>query len=292
MRRLVGLLLLMLATPAFAHGDLREIRAGEPVVLRPDRAYLLFRTLQPPRVVPNSPVFLRIPTAAELDRYRQARARAYQAASPDLTRRYEEARQRQSNGAAPPRPPSLETFNFVYTEQQNVDFVSLGRPFVRGRPESLYLVETTPGDYVFYGLRYGGGSIGALHVCWCLGTVGFSADAGSITDLGYILSDRIHEVSALPELAAESGYGPSIYGPLILWGATVRPVRPDSSVPESLRTLPIRPGRYRAVGRFLEPRALAINRLAVVPGILDYDDRGRVVDPTTSRHVPDIVSSE
>lgn len=279
------LLLLLVSTPAYSHGELREIRAGEPVLLSPDRAYLLFRTLQPPGVVPNSPVFLRIPTAAELDRYRQARARAYAAALPRLTRLYEEARQRAAAGS-PPRPPSLETFNFVDAAQQNVDFVDLGRPFVRGRPESIYLVEAPPGEYVFYGLRYGNGS-GGLHLCMCLGTVGFSADAGVITDLGYILSDRVHNVSALPELRAESGFGPSSYGMLILWGATVRPTGPDSSIPDALRALSIRAGRYRAIGKFVEPRALAINRLAVVPGILEYDG-GRVIDPVSGRPVPDV----
>lgn len=291
MRRVLFLLLFMVAAPAFAHGDLREIREGEPVALRPDRAYLLFRTLQPQGVVPNSPVFMRIPTAAELNRYREARRAAYEAALPRLIQEYEQARLRQGAGRPVPQPPSFETFNFVGSEQQNTDFVALQRPYVRGRPESLYLVETIPADYVFYGLRYGDGG-GWLHVCWCLGTVGFSAEAGAITDLGYILSDRIHNVSALPELRAESGYGPSVYGPLILWGGTVRPVRPDSSVPAALRVLPIRPARYRAVGRFLEPRAMAINRLAVVPGILEYDGRGRVVDPTTGRTVPDIQAAD
>jgi hypothetical protein len=290
MRRALALLLLLLSAPAYSHGELREIRAGEAVVLRPDRAYFLFRTLQPPGVVPNSPVFLRIPTAAELDRYREARVRAYEAALPRLTRLYDEARQRRPLAGPPPQPPRLETFNFVDSDQQNVDFVDLGRAFFRGRPESFYLVEAAPGDYVFYGLRYGNGS-GGLHVCMCLGTVGFSAAAGVITDLGYILSDRVHEVSALPELRAESGFGPSSYGMLILWGATVRPTRPDSSIPEVLRALAIRAGHYRAVGRFVEPRAMAINRLAVVPGILDYDG-WRVIDPVSGRQVPDVQRSE
>jgi hypothetical protein len=285
MRAVLALLLLLLAAPADGRGDLREIRTGEPVVLRSDRAYLLFRTLQPPRVVPNSPVFLRIPTTAEMDRYRQARVRAYEAALPRLTQLYEDARRRGGAGAEP-QPPSLDSFNFVETEQRNVDFVDLGRPFVRGRPESVYLVETLPGDYVFYGMRYGNGA-GGLHLCWCLGTVGFSANGGVITDLGYILSDRVHNVSALPELSAESGFGPSSYGMLILWGGTVRPVRPDSSVPEMLRALSIHAGRYRAVGRFVEPRAMAVNRLTAVPGVLAYDG-SRVVDALTGRHVPDV----
>jgi hypothetical protein len=285
-RSFLILLVLLLASAGPARSQLREIRSGDSVSLRPDRAYVLFRTLRPRGVVPNAPVFLRIPTDQELARYRDARRRAFEAAEPALIRRYEADLQRRRRGAPAPQRPSLETFNFVSDDLRNVDTVDLGRSYLRGRPESLYLIEVLPGDYVIYGVSYGGGG-GALNLCMCLGTVGFAAEPGVITDLGYFLSDRVHEVSALPELREESGFGPSSYGMFILWGATVRPARPDSTVPEALRALPIRSARYRAVGRFVEPRALAINRLAPVPGILEYRE-GRVIDAATGREVPDV----
>lgn len=285
MRALAVLLLALLASAAHARGDLREIRPGEPVALRADRAYVLFRVPRIEGVVPNSPVFLRIPAEAELERYQEARRRAFAAAEPGLTRRHLEALRRRERDEPAPPAPSLETFDYVDPDLANVHFVDSGRPFLRGPSESVYLVEAVPGDYVLYGLRYGNGT-GALNVCMCLGTVGFRAEAGLITDLGYFLSDRVNEPSALPELRAESGLGPSSYGMFILWGATVRPVRPDSSMPDTLRPLAVRPAAYRAVGRYVEPRAMAINRLAPVPGILDYRD-GRVVDGATGRDVPD-----
>jgi len=283
MRYILALLLLIVSAPALTHGSLREIREGENVVLRPDRAYILFRSPRPDGVVPNSPVFLRIPNEDELNRYRESRSRAFAEAQPQLLQRY---RAELARGGRSGPPPSLETFNFTHDGAHNVDFVDIGRPFLRGRPESTFLVETVPGDYVLYGMRYGNGS-GGLHLCMCLGTVGFRAAPGVITDLGYFLSDRVDRPSPLSELRAESGFGPSSYGMLILAGATVRPVQPTSSMPEALRSLTVRPAAYRAVGRFVEPRAAAINRLAPVPGILDYRS-GRVIDLATGRDVPDV----
>jgi hypothetical protein len=69
-------------------------------------------------------------------------------------------------------------------------------------------------------------------------------------------------------------------------GATIRPVRPGYTIPLALRALSVRPARYRAVGKFVEPRAYLINRLVPVPGILDYRE-GRIVDVTSGEVVPD-----
>lgn len=283
-RLILAFLPLFGAQSAAAQREFREFRTpGAAVTLRPDRAYLLFRLPQPPGVYPNQPIFLRIPTADEMSRYLAARRAAFATAEPRLMREYQNRLQRRRSPSDPePRRPSLETFEFRYSATRNMNFVDFNDEYWGRIPERVYLIEALPGDYVLYGLMGWGGGIG---VCMCLGTVGFSAEPGVITDLGYFLSDLVRAESALPELRAESGFGPSSGDPT-LTGATVRPPRADSTMPPTLRSLPIRSVQYRAIGRFIEPRTYLINRLAPVPGVLDYRD-GRVIDVASGQMVPD-----
>lgn len=234
-----ALLLAPVTLAARTPREMVEIRAGDPVSIRADRAYLLFRTVRPEGVHAFEPILLRIPGAGEIAR----------------------------------------------ADVGNVQNIDAGRALLRARPESLYLVEVVPGDYVLYGIGWEAGPA-VLSVCLCLGTVGFSAQAGVVTDLGYFLADTIHDVSRIPELRANSGFGPSIHSGFLVAGATVRPPRPDTTVPDLLRGAEVRAVRYRAVGRFFDPTAGAINRLAPVPGVLAYD-QGRVVDVASGRVVPD-----
>lgn len=295
MRLLLALLLLVVSPAARATDrEMIEIREGTPVTIRTDRAYLLFRAIRPDGVRNFEPILLRIPRREEMARYDAARRAAFARAEAEQLRRRESAirqradNQRQGRPSVGSLPPllSLETFNFTFPEIQNVQNIEASRPFVRGRPESTYLVEVVPGDYVLYGISWDGGPA-FLAVCMCLGTVGFQAPAGVITDLGYFFADTVGDVSAIPELRADSGFGPSISSWHRLVGATIRPAHQGSSMPEALRTANVRPATYRAVGKFVDPSANSINRLAPVPGILAYD-RGRVVDVHTGTNVPDI----
>lgn len=284
MKRLaIAFLLLVGAQAANAERELREIRSGEAVVLRPDRAYFLFRVLRPTGSWPAEPLFMRVPSGDEMAQYDAARRAAFAAAEPRLLRDYQNQLQRRRSGSDPePQRPSLARFSFTYSEIQNLDVVDLGRTFGGEGAERIYLIEAVAGEYVLYGLSMGSGGIAT---CLCLGTVGFSAQPGEIVDLGYILSDLVRGESAHPELRAESNFGPSSGDPSLI-GATVRPARPDSTLPLALRALPVRPAQYRAIGKFLEPRAYLINRLVPVPGILDYRN-GRVIDVASGETVPD-----
>lgn len=290
-RWLAFLLALLLPATVDARGprEMREIEAGQPVSLRADRAYILFRTLRPEGVPSIEPVLMRIPNAAEMERYAAARRAAFVEAEPGLIREREaqlrkkaeaEAAGKTFSGRVPP-PPSLETFNFRYDEVSNVQEIDDSQAYVKGRPESVYLVEVVPGDYVLYGASFGSGMMKRLlSACMCLGTVGFAAPAGSVTDLGYFMADMAHKLSDIPELRAETGLGPSsmAFNPPL--AATIRPARPDSTMPAALAALPIRAAEYRAIGRFVDHRALTINRLVPVPGILAYEGR-RVIDVRT-----------
>jgi hypothetical protein len=228
-----------------------------------------------------------------MELYHAAKRAAFEREEPKLIQQRERRIQRNAErvaagkAAEPVGPvPSLETFNFVYGNIVNVQRVDAAHALVPGRPESIYLVEAIPGDYVLYGVGYEAGPAN-LHTCMCLGTVGFPAPAGVVTDMGYFLADSVHRISKVPEIRAESGFGQTMAGGAILVGATVRPVRSDSTMPDALRGADVRPADYRAIGKFVEPRTAGVNRLVPVPGILDYA-QGRVIDVRTGRAVPDV----
>ncbi|MBL7466185.1 hypothetical protein, partial [Escherichia coli] len=92
-----------------------------------------------------------------------------------------------------------EAFNFSYGGVLNVNAVDNKHPLVRGDPDSLFLVETLPGDFVLYGASWAMGPAG-LHICFCLGTVGFTARPGEVLDLGTFFADRAKFKSDVPEL--------------------------------------------------------------------------------------------
>jgi hypothetical protein len=278
------LLLVPALLAARAPREMVEIKAGDPIAFRTDRAYLLFRTLRPEGVHSFEPVFMRVPRPDEMARYEVARRQAFAAAEPELRRRRE--RRLAGNPQAADPPPSLETFNFVYGEIGNVQNIEAGRALIRGRPESVYLVEVVPGDYVLYGAGWEAGP-GSLATCMCLGTVGFAAEPGVVTDLGYFLADIVHRVSSISELRDISGYGPTMSDPAMVIGAVVRPARADTPVPALLGGASIRPAAYRAIGTYFDARAGSINRLAPVPGVLSYDGRW-VIDVASGRRVPDM----
>ena len=276
----LALAVLPVGAPAFARptDELVEIRSRDALEIREDRAYLLFRVPQQRGVRPLEPLLMRVPSAGEIARYEAAKTAAYAEELPALTRQYERDLERyQRSGdteARAPQPPSLEGFDFVWDEVANLQDVDYGDQFVKTDTEETFLVEAVPGDYVLYGLTPSTG-LPHLMMCLCLGTVGFTAKAGEVTDLGYLISDYTLRQSEAPELQG----APGISG-------TVRPARTDSSMPAALSDATVVSAQYRAVGRFFTPNALSIGRLVAVPGVLEYD-RGQVVDAMTGKKVPD-----
>lgn len=272
--------LLPLGAPAAAKpaDELIEIAGGKPVTLRTDRAYLMFRVPQQAGVRSLEPLLMRVPNPEEIARYEAARAEAFTKALPGLTKAYERAlaRHREAGTATgpAPAPPTIDSFAFAWDAVANLQDVDFGRQFVKTPTEETFLVEAPPGDYVLYGFTPSTG-LPRLMVCMCLGTVGFSAKAGEVTDLGYLVSDFAFESSQAPELKGRGGYT-----------GTVRAARADSSMPQALASMSVVPAPYRAVGRFFTPNAVNIARLVPVPGVLDYAG-GTVIDAATGQAVPD-----
>lgn len=297
MKLLLFIAAVMMTTQVQARAprEMVEMKAGDPVVIRRDRAYLLFRTYRPDGVASIEPVLLRVPNANELGRFAEAKRAAFSAAQPKLfeARRAQMRKKQQAEaagkpftGVVPPEP-GIDTFQFDYDGIANLQNIDDSKALIKGKPESTYLVEVIPGEFVLYGATFGSGILKpALHVCMCLGTVGFSARAGEVVDLGHFLGDGAKGQSKIPELKAETGFGPSSDSFIVLIAATVRPPTPGMAVPDILRTATIRPVEYRAVGKFFDPRATAINRLVPVSGVLAYNG-GQVIDVKTGKVAAD-----
>lgn len=179
--------------------------------------------------------------------------------------------------AFPTEPVFLYLFEPPIVERSpNVFPIDVDHPFAKSGLDDIFLVEATPGDYLLLGVKLDGDDV--IDTCMCFGTVRFKADAGKITDLGYIFADRIDRVSKVPELEPVTGKQPRISIGARRLTMAVRPFEDGAPVPAALATLPRVPADYRAVAKFRNRIALDFNRLPAIPGVLAYDE-DRVVDP-------------
>ncbi|RYD50080.1 MAG: hypothetical protein EOP60_12590, partial [Sphingomonadales bacterium] len=136
-----------LPAPAFAQSEeLTEIRGDKPFTFRSDRAYFLFRSDSG-----VSPVFLRIPTEAEMQAYDAAKREAFAKAEPKLV-----AKRAEAIAAGKPAPPipTLEDFNFVWDKVQNAQTVNMGKALEKAGKAKTMLIEALPGRYVLYGMGF------------------------------------------------------------------------------------------------------------------------------------------
>lgn len=251
------------AAPAIAKdefaSEFRQIRAGEPIVLRADRAYVLLR--MDTDLSKFSAHIMRVPDEAELLAYDEAR--------------------KQAHAKAGKKAGPIESFSFEYEGRPNYFALVPGKPVATGVKMATVLAEISPGDYVFYGI----GTNAFLHQCFCLGTVGFKAEAGRVVDLGTLLVAKAWQPSPIPELKDEANLGRSAVMDYGLFAAALRPAAADAPLPTGVERAKAGPARFRAVGPFIEPNALLITRLAAVPGVLAYEE-GKVIDVATGEEMP------
>lgn len=160
-----------------------------------------------------------------------------------------------------------------------------GRTFAKAGPVDVHLLEVPPGDYLIYGLSMPGAGP-TLATCFCLGTVSFKARPGVVTDLGAILIGQARAPSGFPELASETGFGPSIDTGFHHPVGALRPTSTARIAPGPLARVKIERASFRAAGRFFDPRTGYVNRLAPLSGVLRYE-RGRPINVATGAPVPD-----
>lgn len=231
-----------------------------PTALDPGKAYLLFDSSDAKSgMFRIGHVFMRVPSAAEVEAFLAAKREAYDKDLPRLRKKAKDG-----------NPPGFEEYQFTWKGAQNTFAVDLGKPLGDG---STYLLEVPTGTYVLYGVSLG---TRGFVSCNCLGTVSFEARPGEITQLGALYADKVHKDSPVPHLEDNLGEQMFQYG--FVMGQALVPATEKTPVPPALAGLPLVRARYSPVGMFADPAAPMINRLAPIPGILEYD-RGRVVLP-------------
>lgn len=160
-----------------------------------------------------------------------------------------------------------------------------GETFNKGTSVRVYLLEVPPGNYLLYGLSLGGAGP-TLATCFCLGTVSFRAQPGVVMDLGAFLIGNARYPSDFPELATETGFGPSIdtgfYHPV----AAIRRADSQTYLPNWPVQAKIVRADFHAAGRFFDPRTTFVNRLAPLQGTLSYAN-GKPIDLMTGLVLPD-----
>jgi hypothetical protein len=153
-----------------------------------------------------------------------------------------------------------------FTEEPNVVMVMGGDAYAKAGEEWTYLVAVKPGDYLLIGPQVNGGQ----PTCLCLGSVMVKAAPGVITDLGYIYFQPYKRWSATPRRGEHQIIG-------------VKPYADGMPVPGTLVNLPRASGDWRAVADFPNYFRGFVDRIDPVPGVLDYDDDGRMIDLKTTR---------
>ena len=223
--------LLLLAVPSSAE-NAQHFKNGSPVVLQPEMAYLLYRSVVHEDWI--NPVertlLIRVLTPDELSEIQAPHDK-----------------------------------NYAFKTRPNLIVLVGNDAYAKSGTEWTYVAAVPPGAYILAGPPL-----------LCMGTVQFEARAGVITDLGYILKTRSNGPTEIPELKPYAPAKHRVYFNPLLYA--VRPYADGMFIPAALANLPRVSADYRAVDRFPNYLHFFIGRLAPVPGVLDYDAEGNVVD--------------
>lgn len=233
-----------------------QFRKQEAIAVEPDKAYFLFRVPE----AANSIFFLRVPSEDELAAYEAAKRTEYDRKD---------------------RKMPYEEFVFDWEGAANLYEVRPKRHYVQldGKLR-VQVVEAPAGEYVVYGIGYNG----HMYQCTCMGTVGFIAAPGEVTDLGTYLISTAWDRSPYPELKEESDLGRVARMDFGMFAFGIRPVTTGAFVPEQLRGAEVVAASYRAVGPWVDRRRIFANRLAAMPGVLEYRE-GIPFDPVSGKEL-------
>lgn len=257
MKAFIFLAICFLAAPAFAQDQ--QFRNGEAVPLRPDQAYLLARTFE----------------------MKGRGLSGTQRVALILIRVLGDDELKQADNLRLSDPKHWQD-----TVPSNVSVMAPQEPYAQSGNEVTLLTSVKPGIYILAAVAAKGRagpseSIGMKTASFCMGTVRFEAKAGTVTDLGEILTAYDSEPTTIPELekvvsgksgAANQNFGPPVYA------VAIRPVSNDLVPPPPISSLPRVPAEYRAEPAYPNYLGGPLSRLAPMPGVLDYNADGDVVD--------------
>ncbi|RHW17043.1 hypothetical protein D1610_13040 [Sphingomonas gilva] len=262
------------AAPAQDHVfvEAKPVKDKPTIALSPDRAYIMIRAEDQ-----TAFMFMKDPDPEDQAEYDRLRAEAYAEERERYTKklaRYERdmaAHDKAGAGAmrAPPKKPDeLTEANFAFTPFPLIAQVAVGpvNRLSKAKGNSVYLTEVTPGTYRLYGPVMEGPQ-GMAGMCFCMGSVRFTARAGQVTDLGKAV------LLPLPTVPAGDSSFPKVIG----YG--IEPATPAMPVDPRLSSATIEPAAYRPAGKLPNFFGLPIGRLQPIPGVFAYD-RDRVIDLT------------
>lgn len=236
----IGLVLAIAATAASA--ERVELREKDMAAIDQSRAYVLISS----ELAGAMQIFRRASPAehaaweVKRDKARQKAERTYQA---DL-KLWQSKKTDPITRRPYAKPEPVET-DFYYKPPELSNFTNvMGREYIKD--QDYILLRLTPGDYVFYTLPGEGSGVEQQGQCICMGTIGFTAEAGTIVSVGRfsgMANEREHRFI---------------------------PAASTDLVPESLKRLGVKPARVWAVGKLPNFNGSIVARVAAVPGVLGY----------------------
>lgn len=227
----------------------KPAKAPEPLILKPDMGYVLVRGTRKEAAlatVTTSPILIRTLSDAEIDAIKKDERHA----------------------------------------EANVVIPSVSQPYEIAGTRTTMLMPLKPGIYVLGGiaqvLKSGWYDTSVLSSL-CLGTVMFEVKPGVITDMGTMLHADDRNPTDIPELTKVVS-GKDLELGAMLWRVAVRPAGADTPMPDGLKSFPIAPAEYHAYGWMPNYLNGPLGRLVPLPGVLDYDADGNVIDLKAQPH--------
>jgi len=268
----------LLAVPAAAKEkppvfvETKAVKDQPAVALDPAKAYVLLRSEV------QTPMYLtKVPTAEDQATYDRTRAAALVEAREKYAKKLASWQREKEYASNTPgtrvgeRPVEPTEENFEFTPFPLMAAVAIGpvNRFAK-KGASTYLQEVTPGSYRVYGFMSVQPGAAPFGDCFCMGSIGFDARPGEITDLGVVgkaeLPDRPDGDSSYPMtmMAKQTLFVPA--------GADM-PLDPRLSGATVVRAT------FRPAGKMPNYFGLAISRVPAMPGVMRYDG-DRMVDLT------------
>jgi len=237
----IALALALAATPAMA--ERTELREKDMTAVDPTKAYVLmtaegFGAMQ---------IFRRA-HSGEITAWEAKRDAAYKKAQKKYQADLELWKSKEIDPIThvPYEKPDPVEVSFYFKPPELSNFVNvMGKRYIKD--QDYILLQLIPGDYAFYTLPGEGTGVQQQGQCLCMGSVGFTAEAGKIVTVGRF-SGKVNsrEYRFVPATAADL-------------------------VPASLRQFGVTPARLWAVGKLPNFNGSIVARVGAVDGVIGYD---------------------
>jgi hypothetical protein len=248
--------------------EAKVVKDAKVVKLDPAKAYVYIRT---PNAMPLH--FTKIPSAEDQVAYDKLKAAAFAEAREDYAKalkRYErdlETAKKAKGMKKPTKPTEPTENNFQFSQFGQLANFTVGA-FNRfhNKDGSVYLHEVTPGTYRIFGQV---DPLLGMGVCYCMGSVTFTAEAGKIVDLGSISFDS--------ENYKRSEKGDSSSPIVAAYAFTLLPATNDAPIDPRVASFPRAMADFRAAGKVANYMGIAVSRIPAIPGVIAYE-RDRIID--------------